>query len=133
VNEQTPFNAPKHNDLRHISSIDNRGHFNRKKIAIVRLAGSAQGKIHDARASYDEKDTVQTKLSQCTAHNCQNVMFFAGNLSSTRGNWRLCVQTASKPPFWIFYLNETARQTASIFFGPETKDRNKMNKTVRTP
>jgi hypothetical protein len=43
------------------------------------------------------------------------------------------MQAASKPPFWIFYLNETAQQTASIFFGCATKDRIKVNKTVRAP
>jgi hypothetical protein len=33
------------------------------------------------------------------------------------------MQAASKTSFWIFYINETAQQTASIFFGPATKDR----------
>jgi hypothetical protein len=55
-------------------------------------------------------------------------MYFAGTLSSATGNWRLCRQSASKPPFRIFYLNESPQQTASIFFGSATKDRIKVNK-----
>jgi hypothetical protein len=85
------------------------------------------------RASYDEKDTRQTKLSQCGALNCQNVMYFVGNLSSAMGNCRLCMQSASKPSFWIFYLNESAQQIASIFFGPATKRSHQGEQTVRTP
>jgi|ERR1700733_7317139 hypothetical protein len=108
--------------------MDNRGHFHRKKIANVGLAGFGTGKSPRRDVSYDEKDTRQTKLSQCGAVSCQNVMYFVGNLSSTIGNWRLCMQSASKTPFRIFYLNESVRQTASIFFGLATKDRIKMNK-----
>jgi hypothetical protein len=89
---------------------------------------SEQANLRDARASYDGKDTGQAKLSRCIALNCQNVMYFAGNLRSATGNWRLCMQTASNPPFRIFYLNESLRQTASIFFGCATKDRIRVNK-----
>src|ERR1700721_225876 len=32
------------------------------------------------------------------------------------------MQIGSKTPFWIFFLNEIARQTVSIFFAPPTKD-----------
>jgi hypothetical protein len=88
-----------------------------------------QANLRDARAAYDRKDTRQTKLSQRIALNCQNVMYFGGNLRSAIGNWRLCVQTASNPPFRIFYLNESLRQTASIFFGCATKDRIRVNKS----
>src|ERR1700730_5903378 len=38
------------------------------------------------------------------------------------------MQAASKTPFQLFYFNETARETVSIFLSPPTNDRSKVNR-----
>jgi hypothetical protein len=81
------LNASQHNQSGHIGSIDNRGHLHRKKIA-DRCADGFQlkRKIRFGRVEYGENDTLDRKLLQCVADNCQNVMFSAACLSSTPGS-----------------------------------------------
>jgi hypothetical protein len=50
-------------------------------------------------------------------------MYFDGNLRSAPRDWRFREQAASKNSFQLFFFNETARQTASIFMRPPTKHR----------
>src|SRR3981081_618746 len=41
------------------------------------------------------------------------------------------MQAASKTAFQIFYFNEIARRTVSIFLGPPTNDHSKVNRARR--
>jgi hypothetical protein len=57
-------NAPQHNDIRHISSMNNCSDFNREKILYLRL------KLEKARVDrreYGEKDTCGGKLLKTIA------------------------------------------------------------------
>jgi hypothetical protein len=57
-------NAPQHNDIRHISSMNNRSNFNREIISYLRLA---REKARVDRPEYGEKDTCGEKLLKTIA------------------------------------------------------------------